>query len=33
MRQALVLLAVLAILPAQEGKRRFRPDPPDMPAF
>ncbi len=33
MRHLLVFLVVLASSPAQEGKRRFRPDPPDMPAF
>jgi len=33
MRHALVFLAALAALPPQEGKRRFRPDPPDMPSF
>ncbi len=33
MRHALSLLAILAASPGQEAGRRFRPDPPDMPAF
>jgi hypothetical protein len=33
MRGAIVFLAALVILPAQDGKRRFRPDPPDLPSY
>jgi hypothetical protein len=33
MRFLTLVLATLAALPAQDEKRRFRPDPPDLPAF